>query len=208
MRVSPDVARPHVRRETGHETDAALIERSCREPEQFATLFDRYAGEIHGYVARRLGRETADDVVAETFLAAFRQRQRYDQSRANARPWLYGIAINLMGRHRRAEVRGYRALARVGVDPVTPGPADGVVARVDAEAAHRRLGAALAGLAARDRDVLLLIAWGDLSYAEVARALAVPAGTVRSRLNRARRKLREALGGVDPTIDDEESSHG
>jgi RNA polymerase sigma factor (sigma-70 family) len=185
--------------------DAAVIEQSWHEPETFAELYDRYAAAIHRYVARRLGDGAADDVVAETFLAAFRMRRRYDLSRSDARPWLYGIAANMIGKHRRAEVRLLRALARTGTDPAAEGHADRVDNRVSAASAQRALAAALAGLAAGDREVLLLIAWADLSYDEVAVALEIPVGTVRSRLNRARRKTREALGGQDPTSLGEET---
>ena len=186
--------------------DAALIERSWHEPEAFAALFDRHAAPIHRFAGRRLGHHLADDVVAETFLAAFRRRKRYDLRRADARPWLYGIAANVMGKHRRAEVRMLRAFARTGIDPVTEGHADRIDSRVCAAAVQRDLAAALAGLSAGDRDVLLLIAWADLSYEETAAALRIPVGTVRSRLNRARRKVREALGGQDPTSSNQEPS--
>ena len=179
-------------------TDAAIIERSWHEPHCFAEVFDRHAPHIHRYVVRRLGREAADDVVAETFLAAFRRRARYDVGRADARPWLYGIATNLIGQHRRDEARRFREQPPAVV--AVPCPADQVAASVAVRAA---LTAALAGLAAPERDVLLLVAWEDLSYAEVAAALGVPVGTVRSRLNRARRKLRMALG-TDQTADIEE----
>jgi RNA polymerase sigma-70 factor (ECF subfamily) len=179
--------------------DAALIEQSWHEPEAFAGLYDRHAAPIHRYVTRRLGDGLADDVVAETFLAAFRQRRRYDVQRPDARPWLYGIAANVIGKHRRSEVRMLQAFARTGADPVADSYGDRIDSRVSASAAGPHLAAALAALAARDRDVLLLIAWGDLSYDEVASALEIPVGTVRSRLNRARRKVREALGGQDPT---------
>jgi RNA polymerase sigma factor (sigma-70 family) len=180
-------------------TDAAIIERSWYEPHCFAEVFDRHGPHIHRYVVRRLGREAAEDVVAETFLAAFRRRARYDVERADARPWLYGIATNLIGQHRRDEVRRYR-LPPPAAEVAAPCPADQVAASVTARAA---LTTALAGLAAPERDVLLLVAWEDLSYDEVATALGVPVGTVRSRLNRARRKLRTALG-TDPTADIEE----
>ncbi|MBC6469251.1 RNA polymerase sigma factor [Actinomadura alba] len=163
---------------------------------------------MHRYVTRRLGVSTADDVVAETFLLAFRGRKRYDVTRADARPWLYGIASNLIGKHRRAEKRLYRTLARAGVDRVAESYADRVDARVTAEGVQRELADALAGLSAGDRDVLLLVAWADLTYEGVADALGIPVGTVRSRLHRARRKVREALGGVDPTEISEESCNG
>jgi RNA polymerase sigma-70 factor, ECF subfamily len=187
--------------------DAALIERSWHEPEAFATLYDRHAAPIHRFAGRRLGDQMADDVVAETFLAAFRRRKRYDLSRADARPWLYGIAANVMGKHRRAEVRMLRAFARTGIDPLADGHADRVDSQVSAAAVQRDLAAALADLSAGDRDVLLLIAWADLSYEETAAALRIPVGTVRSRLNRARRKVREAFGGQDPTSSNQEPAN-
>jgi len=80
-----------------------------------------------------------------------------------------------------------------------------VAAKVSAEGSRGQLAGALAALPARHRDVLLLIAWGDLDYAEAAEALGVPVGTVRSRLHRARTKLRQALGGSDPAALHEEN---
>ncbi|WP_371825979.1 RNA polymerase sigma factor [Nonomuraea turcica] len=191
--------------------DATLIQRSRRDPAVFAALFDRHAAALHRYVTRRLGDSLADDVVAETFLAAFKRRDRYDVSHPDARPWLYGIAANVIGKHRRTETRFYLALARTGVDEVAESYADRVEARVSASAAQRDLAGALAVLSPEDREVLLLIAWADLSYEEVALALGIPIGTVRSRLHRARRKTRAALGGVDPSAvvtDEEETERG
>src|SRR5579872_4676067 len=158
--------------------DAAVIRLSRHEPEQFTVLFRRHAPHIQRYVVRRLGQDAADDIVAETFLLAFRQRDTYDQARADARPWLYGIATNLIGRHRRAEVRLYRALARTGADPVTEAFTDRVDDRVSAGTAGRRLAAGLAGLPEALRDTLLLVTWGDLSYEEAATALGIPVGMV------------------------------
>jgi RNA polymerase sigma-70 factor (ECF subfamily) len=185
--------------------DATVIQLSRHEPEQFTVLFRRHAPHIQRYVVRRLGQDAADDIVAETFLLAFRQRDSYDQTRADARPWLYGIATHLIGRHCRAEIRMYRALARTGADPVMEPFTDRVDDRVSASTASRRLAAALARLPEEYRDTLLLVAWGELSYAEVATALRVPVGTVRSRMSRARSKLRRTLGGTNPATSDEES---
>ncbi|GAA4587475.1 RNA polymerase sigma factor [Planotetraspora phitsanulokensis] len=178
--------------------DAELIMASLTDSERFAAIFDRHAEPIHHYVARRVGTDAADDIVAETFLTAFRRRSSYDPARPDARPWLYGIATTLVARHRRSEVRYLRALSRTGVDPLPESPADGVVERITAQDHMRRLAGALATLGRGDRDTLLLVVWGELTYEEAARALGIPVGTVRSRLNRARRKLRERLGGVDP----------
>jgi RNA polymerase sigma factor (sigma-70 family) len=192
---------------TGELDDAGVIEVSWHEPERFAIVFDRHAQVIHRYVTRRVGASVADDVVGETFLVAFRRRRSYDLRRSDARPWLYGIASNLVHRHRRAEVRAYRALARTGVDPVAAVPTDEVDARLTAAAVERGLATALARLSRGDRDALLLFAWADLSYEEIAAALCIPVGTVRSRLHRARRKLKEALGGTNPLSAEEEPSH-
>jgi len=185
--------------------DAAVIRLSRHEPEHFTVLFRRHAPHIQRYVVRRLGPDAADDIVAETFLLAFRQRGSYDLARADARPWLYGIATNLIGHHRRAEVRLYRALARTGTDPVTEAFTDQVDDRVSAGTASRRLAAGLARLPEQLRDTLLLVTWGDLSYAEAAAALGVPVGTVRSRVSRARARLRRVLGGTNPAAYDKES---
>jgi RNA polymerase sigma factor (sigma-70 family) len=173
--------------------DAVVIRRSWSEPERFADVFDRYYVEIHGYAARRLGPSLADDVVSETFLIAFDRRRRYDVAQQNARPWLYGIAANLIARHRRAEVRQYRALARADTTRAVDGHAERSATRLDAEALRGRLAAALLAVADRDREVLLLVAWAQLSCEEAARALGIPPGTARSRLHRARRKTRAAL---------------
>jgi RNA polymerase sigma factor (sigma-70 family) len=185
--------------------DATLIQLSRQEPELFTELFRRHAPHIQRYVVRRLGANAADDIVAETFLLAFRQRISYDLTRADARPWLYGIATNLIGRHRRAEIRLYRALARTGADPVTEPFTDRVDDRVSAGHASRQLAAALARLSAKLRDTMLLAAWSDLSYEEIAVALGVPVGTVRSRLSRARSRLRQTMGDADPSALAEES---
>jgi RNA polymerase sigma factor (sigma-70 family) len=188
--------------------DAVLISDSLAKPERFASIFDRHAPAIHRYAARRLGPDAADDLVAETFLLAFARRAGYDTRYADARPWLFGIATHLIARQRRAEVRFFRAIARTGLDPAATWAepvADQVTDRVAAQSARRDLAAALAGLAAADRDALLLVASG-LSYAQVARALGVPVGTVSSRLVRARRKVRRALGGVDPTATQEDAT--
>ncbi|MCX4788721.1 MULTISPECIES: RNA polymerase sigma factor [unclassified Streptomyces] len=176
--------------------DAEVVAQSLEHPEIFAGLYDRHAPDIHRYAARRLGEGAADDITAETFLIAFRSRRRYDRTHRNARPWLYGIAANLIGKQRRSEERGLRALARTGRDPVAASWSDRCDDRIAAQAP---LAGALASLSPGDRHVLLLVAWADLGYQEVAEALGIPLGTVRSRLNRARRKVREALD-MDPSF--------
>lgn len=174
-------------------SDAEIIRQSWGEPERFAAIFDRYYSQIHGYVARRLGHGVADDVAAEAFLVAFAAREKYQMSRPDARPWLYGIVSNLISRHHRAEHRRYRALARTGAHQVSEGHEDEVTVRLDAQAYRAPLAAALAGIPTADRDVLLLVAWAELTSDEAGEALGIPAGTARSRLHRARKRLRAAL---------------
>jgi RNA polymerase sigma factor (sigma-70 family) len=161
-------------------TDAEVIGASLADPEAFAVLFDRHFDAIHGYVQRRVGPTLADEIAAETFTRAFDRRRRYDVSRENARAWLLGIAANLLRRHWRSERRRLEAYAKSGDrdDAELPGP-------LAAE-----LAAALTALPLREREPLLLLAWADLSYEEIAQALGIPIGTVRSRISRARTKLR------------------
>ena len=187
--------------------DARQIELSLEDPDQFGVLFDRYFADIHGYAARRIGRDAADDVAAETFLTAFRSRRRFDAGRGTVRAWLYGIATNHMSAYHRQEERAYRFLQRAGEAPAEDGLADRVVDRVAAGAVRRELAGALADLPRGDRDVLLLIALGGLSHGDVAAALGIPYGTVGSRLNRVRRKLR-GLASVALEIGQEDHGNG
>lgn len=159
----------------------------------FAALFDRHAVAIHRYLARRAGTGAADDLLAQTFLVAYERRGSYDRSRPDARPWLYGIAGNLLRRRWRDEVRQYQAWARTGVDPVAADHAGRVAEAVDAQSAAAGLAGVLAALSRTDREVLLLVAWEELTYPEVAAALDIPIGTVRSRLHRARARIRAAV---------------
>jgi len=182
--------------------DAAVVERSRGEPELFAAIYDRHFHEVYRYVASRLGSGAAEDLAAETFLAAFADRARFDPARGGVRPWLYGIATNLVGSHWRAETRRFRALARAAAQPVTVSDEERAVARASAQVLRSRLAGVLAGLPAGDRDVLLLVAVGGLSYGEVSQALSIPPGTVGSRLNRARSQVKRAFGGVNPLLDD------
>lgn len=182
--------------------DADLVRASWTQPEAFAELFDRYSGMLYRYVSKRLGPEPAEDLVGETFLVAFSRRRSYDLSFADARPWLFGILTKLLSRHHRSEAARYRALLRAPVDDHVDSPAERVASGVSAQAVRPELVGALAALPAKDRDVLLLVAWGDLTYVEVARALGIPVGTVRSRLNRGRRKVRAALGDTNPLLEE------
>ncbi|MEV5575425.1 RNA polymerase sigma factor [Spirillospora sp. NPDC052269] len=184
--------------------DADLVASSLTDPETFAQLYDRYFDDIHRYLAARLGRETADDLAAETFLIAFRRRADFDPSRGTAvRPWLYGIATNLASQHRRTEQRRLKALSRIGAETSVDGHEERATARVAAEMLRPDLVRAMRALSPGERDVVFLSALGGLGYEDIAQALGIPAGTVGSRLNRAKARLRRALG--DQITKDEEA---
>jgi DNA-directed RNA polymerase specialized sigma24 family protein len=95
-------------------SDAELIAASLTDPRVFAGLFDRHYAAVAGFLRRRLELSLADDLAAETFLQAFDMRNPYDVSRADARPWLFGIASHLLSHHRRSEERRLRAFAGGG----------------------------------------------------------------------------------------------
>jgi RNA polymerase sigma factor (sigma-70 family) len=172
--------------------DAALVAASLDEPEAFGELFRRHAPRLHAYARRRLGTALADDVVSEAFATAFRRRDRFD-GRAEFGAWLWGIASNLIAKHHRQETRMYRAFARTGADPAEDGVADRASDRASAAACGPDLARALASLGAQDRNAVLLLAWGEMSYAEIAVTLGLPVGTVKAKIHRSRAKLRKAL---------------
>ncbi len=174
----------------GH--DGELIRESLGRPDLFAEIFAAHYPAVDGYCVRRIGGD-GHDVSSATFTEAFRVRDRFDADRPDARPWLYGIASNLLRHHRRRERSRWRAYARS--EPALPTTFD-ADARVDAERLGARLGHALGATPVRDRDALLLYAWADLTYEQIAEALAIPIGTVRSRIARARARLRTALADV------------
>jgi RNA polymerase sigma factor (sigma-70 family) len=177
-------------------SDADVLARARHDPPAFAALFDRHAPAVHRYLDRRVGRDGADDLLAEVFRIAFEHRDSYRPEHDNARPWLFGIASNLVHKAHRSEARRLRALARLstpreGSDPALTRVEEVLDARSDVAAVVR----GLLLLDPRDRDVVALVAWEGFSYEEVAVALDVPVGTVRSRLHRARRILRELQPG-------------
>jgi RNA polymerase sigma factor (sigma-70 family) len=169
-------------------SDAEALARSAVEPSAFAILYERHHIAVRRYVARRVGSEAGDDLAAEVFVRAFRGRQRCRAERASVLPWLLGVANHVIADHRRAEQRRLKALQRLAA--ATPQ----LIEHED-----RALSAELVGelrrLSGEDRDALLLVVWGELSYEEAAAALEVPIGTVKSRIARARRALAAA---VDP----------
>ena len=156
----------------------------------YSELFERHAQAIHGYCLRR----TADAAVAEdltsiVFLEAWRRRDDVDLATREALPWLYGVATNVLRNQRRSQRRHRAAMARLGPLPDTPDNSDDTAARIDAERAARDLLPALKKLPRREREVLALCWFTDLTYAEVADALAIPIGTVRSRAARGRARI-------------------
>jgi RNA polymerase sigma factor (sigma-70 family) len=183
-------------------SDAEAITASHQQPQAFAEIFDRHYDAIAAYLRRRVEPALGDELAAETFLQAFDARARYDVTRADARPWLYGIASNLLRRHRRAEERRLRAYARAATRAGQEPDLDAVVARLDAGDAAGALATALASLGPGERDVLLLHAWTELTYEEIADALDLPVGTVRSRLHRARHIVRELLAPTGEASED------
>lgn len=175
--------------------DSQVMRESAADPQAFGQIFDRHFDAIYGFLHRRVGGSLADELAGEVFRVAFESRNRFDLERSSARPWLYGIATNVARRHRRTTGRRAAAYRRLALqdDAGTHDDLDEAAAAMDARRRATELNDALARLATRDRDALLLHVWEDLSYAEVAEALDIPVGTVRSRLNRARRRLRSAL---------------
>ena len=193
--VNPQAAQGNKGSMAEARSDAELIARAASEPELFGVLFDRHFATIHRYLERRIGADGADELAGEVFRIAFEQRHRFRPLHESALPWLYGLATNLMLKRWRGERRHLRALARMAIERGTEA-LDGTDERIDARSSRTALLDALASLPQRDRDIVVLIAWEELSYEEAAEALEVPVGTVRSRLNRARRTLRELLGDI------------
>jgi RNA polymerase sigma factor (sigma-70 family) len=162
-----------------------------------AAWFEQHVQTIHRYAARRIGDEAAWDVVAETFRVALERFDDYDEARGHERAWLYGIASNIIRRHARTEARQLRARVRVASVDVVPGdPLIESDARLDAVGAAERVAARVAELEPDDRELLVLVAWERLSSTEVAEVMGIPAGTVRTRLQRIRRQLRDPRGGT------------
>jgi RNA polymerase sigma factor (sigma-70 family) len=191
------------RRCTGMESvlsDARILGDSISDPAIFSSLYERHLGAVASYVARRTGPELSEDLTAEVFVRAFRKRGVFRDDHGSALPWLLGIANNLIADHRRAERRRLRMLQRVAAArPVSPETSVGVLAP--------ELVGELLRLPAADRDTLLLVVWGELSYAEAATALGVPIGTIRSRIARARQRLVAAIaqpsGSEEPIVNGE-----
>jgi RNA polymerase sigma factor (sigma-70 family) len=170
-------------------SDASLISESIERPERFAAIFDRHFDAIRAYLVRRVGAHHADDLAAQTFVVAFERRASFRETADSARPWLFGIATNLMRNEWRSEQRALSALARLA-------PERSVTTEGDGAPGRERLATALQELDRGQRDALLLYVWEDLSYEEISSALGIPVGTVRSRIFRARARLSSALTAV------------
>ena len=161
----------------------------------FPALFEAHYDEIARYLARRLVEPSiAEDIAQTTFVEAYDRRATYDQRKGSPRAWLYGIAIHLMLRHFRSEQRRLQAYGRAASRVATMGDGDDEIChRLDAQASVGVMARALASLSQGDYEVLTLWCWAELSYEEIATALGIRKGTVRSRLNRARYKVRVHL---------------
>jgi RNA polymerase sigma-70 factor (ECF subfamily) len=162
------------------------------EPAAFAEVFERHFSLVYRFLSLRAGEQSAADLASETFVIAFRRRADYDLSRPDARPWLLGIAANLARRQFRSERRRRETLLRLGRERSVESQ-DDALAGLEAGANSESMRAAVAERAPDERDLLLLFACIGLSYDEIAEALSLPIGTIRSRIHRLRHKLRERL---------------
>jgi RNA polymerase sigma factor (sigma-70 family) len=172
-------------------SDAEVVVASIDRPAAFATVFDRHHEAIHRFLWSRVG-DAADDVAAEVFRVAFERREAYDPSYESAKPWLFGIAANLAREHHRRTTRRRDVRERL-VAEGRPEPHPAPEERLARLAATEPVAEAILELPERDREPLLLFAWADLTYDEIAHALDVPLGTVRSRIHRARSQVRANL---------------
>lgn len=184
------------RGESARVSDSDDIEASITDGERFGVVVERHFSELYRYLARRVGGE-ADDLAAETFAIAFRRRVDYDLDRADVRPWLYGIATNLVRRHRRSEMRRLAAYERSAHrdEHLSVDASQEIAAQLDRANTLQRVAAAFARLDGEQRDVLFLVAICGLSYDDAAEALDVPIGTVHSRVARSRKRLRALIEG-------------
>jgi RNA polymerase sigma-70 factor (ECF subfamily) len=180
------------------------VERSLRErlragePPAFGELFDAYARAVYLHAYRLTGdRGVAEDVLSATFLQAWRLRERIDADGGSPRPWLLGIATNVIRNLNRKHRRERDLLVRVAPRDEQPDFADDVVGRLDESRLLAQVRAALGHLRPQEREVVALCVWAELDYAAAAQALGIPVGTVRSRLSRARRKLRRVRSTVE-----------
>ncbi len=185
-----------------------MIEASLTNGAEFTVIYERYFQTMYRYVARRIGTSGAGDLASDVFVKAFEARSRYDLDRPLCRPWLYGIASNLIRDHLRRQKRKERAyLHAQTIEDTSTQSIELEHERIEAVLAVPEINRALQKLNKGDREVLLLAAVGELSYEEVASALGIPIGTVRSRLSRARRRMQELLPGFGQTTGRDHDNH-
>jgi RNA polymerase sigma-70 factor (ECF subfamily) len=186
-------------------SDAEIIEASLENPELYSVIFERHYRDIHHFVVAAVGPTDGPDLAGEVFLRAFASRHRYRSTYPSAGPWLWGIASNLIAGYYRGRARQERAYRRVPPSREAETDHSGdVVRKVDAESERPQLAAAMRHLRTEDAEVLLLFAVGGRSYAEIASALGIAEGTVRSRLSRTRRKLRNLIDVNGESLGDDE----
>lgn len=175
----------------GEPSDGELWDRAVAgSPEPFGELFERHARSVYNHCFRRTASwADAEELTSAVFLEAWRRRGEVRPIGESARPWLLGVANNLLRNHRRSLRRYRAALARIPTPPPGADPADDVAGRLADEQQMRRVLACVERLPLPDQEVLALCAWSELTYQEAAGVLDIPVGTVRSRLARARARL-------------------
>ena len=165
----------------------------------FERVFDRHADLVFRFVRRRTGDEDlAEDVTAQVFFEAWRQRSKVQPLNGSLRSWLLGVAGNLVRRQWRTKRRKDKAMGRLPLPATTEDHAEQVAERLDDQQRLNILRGRLESLPRAQAEVLLLWAWEQLSYEEIASALKIPVGTVRSRLSRARVHLARSDGTQTP----------
>lgn len=162
------------------------------DPQAFGDLFEQHANDIYGFCFRRTGDGRAsEDLAQAVFLEAWRRRDEVELAPEDVRPWLFGVALNLVRNQRRSLRRHQAALARLPRPRSDADLGDELAQRLDDEQRARDALDRFRRLSRREQDVIALCAWAELSYDQAAKVLGVPVGTVRSRLARARTRLTE-----------------
>ena len=179
--------------------DAELLRRSVDDSELFEEIFERHYDAILRYGRQRLGHDVGEEIAARTMVIAFDRRAAFDARFRSARPWLFGIATNLIRHHIRDERVHMAALARLPIDPDLDD--EDTVDRLDADRRRPLLLKALMELRREDRDAFILLAVSGLTYTEIANALGIAEGTVGSRIHRARHTMREVIRALEASTD-------
>lgn len=162
-------------------------------PDAFGELYDRHARAVYNFCFRRTADwALAEDLTSIVFLEAWRKRDRVSFEGDSLRPWFLGVAVNVLRARWRSQRRHRAALARLPLEQSEPFT-EGADLRVDDERRMRAALRVLEQLPKRDQEIFALCELSELSYAEAAAALDVPVGTVRSRLSRARARVRSLV---------------